>query len=1235
MERGATTGGQPVAAGAGEHPGPATPGRARSHGPAPDRGPDALVAHVDAVVLACDGERWLPRALEALDAQTRAPDRVVLLDAASGDRSAALLAAHARRSAALGGAPVLGVLALRRRAGLLDAARAALAATDASALLTRGASGAGPAGSEAPGGSAVDREAPRQHTSVPLPLRWVWLLHDDCAPAPDALEQLLAAVEVAPSVGIAGCKVVDWHDEGLLHQVGFSTSAMGRRLTGVEHGDRDQGQRDHRDDVLAVSSAGMLVRRDLLERLGGDPALPVLGEDLDLCRRARLAGSRVVVVPSAVVRHVDATRSGARATPAARSVRWTERRHEAHARLVAAAPAALPLVALAVLLGGLARLLVRVAAKQPSSAGGELTAVLAALARPDRVSSARRAAARTAVRPRSSLRPLLVPRREVVRWHRDRWARTGIAPATGVLPVVAARALAAATTPPSGVPVVRLPEVPLPRRSTDDAPHPRGAPGPGATGEGGAPEPPRRGLGLLLPLLAGLLAVGLLALHPLLAGLAPGRQVTGGALAAAPALGDLWAAARSGWQPLGLGTAAPADPWLSALALLSLPVGGSPRVAVVVLLLLALPLAGLGGWAAAGAATRSRVLRAAAALTWAGAAPLLAAAATGRVGALVAHLALPFVVLGLARCATAAARRPAVAAGALAGLAGALAVAGAPLLLVPLLVLAVVVALSARRWAGAVVWAVLAPLAVTGPLLAPALTDPRALLLGPGLPVPATAAPAVQLLLADPGAALGSTAGSLLGALTGASADPGGAAGPTAALLPGALTVLPGAVLLVLALAGAAARGPRARVARAGWWAAGAGLLAATAAVAAGGWAGPATSLVLAGLLTAAAARAPRVLRAPADDLDGLDDLDDPPGSELQDGDPDGELDGAAAGRPEDLAGRAEDPAGRDEDPARGARSAAARRGVRWAALAAALATAGPVLLLGAWALQQSGQPGLAVSGTADQVPAVALDAASSPDAVSTLHLRVADDGAVTVLLRRGPLTLASTSVVAGLAASGSPVAGASATASAAAADAALRAAAAQLAAGSADPRRALAELGVGYVLLETSAPQDQRATARLDSVAGLTRAGSTAAGVLYRVLPASGGGDTAADRPSRARLVAADGTVLAALASDGQDVDARLPAVDPTAAGAATQRTAVVAERSGPGWTARLDGERLPVVTVDGWALGVEVPAGGGHLVITRAAPAAAVWDWVQGAVVLLTAMVAVPVPVRGRSRS
>ena len=104
---------------------------------------------------------------------------------------------------------------------------------------------------------------------------WIWLLHDDAAPAPEALAELLHAVERAPSVTVAGCKQLDWNAERRLIDVGLSTSRWAERLTLIEADELDQGQYDGRSDTFAVNSAGMLVRRDIWEHLKGfDPALP-------------------------------------------------------------------------------------------------------------------------------------------------------------------------------------------------------------------------------------------------------------------------------------------------------------------------------------------------------------------------------------------------------------------------------------------------------------------------------------------------------------------------------------------------------------------------------------------------------------------------------------------------------------------------------------------------------------------------------------------------------------------------------------------------------------------------------------------------------------------------------------------------------------------------------------------------------------------------------------------------
>src|SRR5690606_25036902 len=64
----------------------------------------------------------------------------------------------------------------------------------------------------------------------------------------------------------------------------------------------DQAQYDVQSDFLAVAAGGMLVRRSVWTALGGfDPGLPSVDAALDFSVRARLAGHRVVGVPSARV----------------------------------------------------------------------------------------------------------------------------------------------------------------------------------------------------------------------------------------------------------------------------------------------------------------------------------------------------------------------------------------------------------------------------------------------------------------------------------------------------------------------------------------------------------------------------------------------------------------------------------------------------------------------------------------------------------------------------------------------------------------------------------------------------------------------------------------------------------------------------------------------------------------------------------------------------------------------
>ena len=130
--------------------------------------------------------------------------------------------------------------------------------------------------------------------------------HDDIALAPDAVR---AMVEEAfrSNAGVVTPKVVQWDDPTRIMSVGQSADKTGVKAALVEDGELDQEQHDSVRDVFCAPGGCTLVRADLFGVLRGfDPAMDLLGEDLDLSWRAQVAGARVIAAPAAVVRHLEA-----------------------------------------------------------------------------------------------------------------------------------------------------------------------------------------------------------------------------------------------------------------------------------------------------------------------------------------------------------------------------------------------------------------------------------------------------------------------------------------------------------------------------------------------------------------------------------------------------------------------------------------------------------------------------------------------------------------------------------------------------------------------------------------------------------------------------------------------------------------------------------------------------------------------------------------------------------------
>ncbi|WP_433328842.1 glycosyltransferase [Spirillospora sp. CA-294931] len=540
---------------------------------------------VTAVLVAHDGARWLPETLKSLLTQTRPVDRLVTADTGSRDRGPSVLAEVVGES---------NVLRLARTTGYGSAIASALRHPPASAPV--------------PDGEFETTER----------TEWVWLLHDDSAPAHDALALLLRVAGTDPNIGVLGCKARDWTDRRVLLELGVAMDGAGRRETGLDRLEYDQGQHDGVREVMAVGSAGMLVRRDVWDDLGGfDLDFGLFRDDADFCWRAQAAGHRVVVVGDAVVHHAEASHRGVREIGATtESRRRVDRRNALYTLL-----GNLPLLPMARALvrnvwASLVRALLLLVVKRRQAARDELGALGDVLGSPGRLRRVRAARSHGRSRVYRTMRRLQ-PRRVALR----RSVET-----------VAAQLSARARRRGAGRP----------------------AEGPGLV---------RRTLAR--PPVALVLALTVVAIAAERSLITSGGRLGGGALVPAwGGAGDLWDQYLSGWHPVALGSDAGSPPYIAVLAFLSTLAFGKPWVVVTVLLLGCVPLAGLTAYSAArllvpepprkGRRALRRRVPVTAVRVWFAAVYALLPAATGaiaggRLGTAVVIVLLPLIAVRAAR----------------------------------------------------------------------------------------------------------------------------------------------------------------------------------------------------------------------------------------------------------------------------------------------------------------------------------------------------------------------------------------------------------------------------------------------------------------------------------------------------------------------------------------------------------------------------------------------------------
>ncbi len=127
------------------------------------------------------------------------------------------------------------------------------------------------------------------------------LVNSDAIVASDALARLVA-VAAAPGVGIASGSIRLAGDPSRMNSAGNPVHVLGLSWAGGLG--RPAAEYAEPADIASASGAGLVVRRELWDRLGGFPQeFFAYQEDLELSWRTWQAGARVRYAPDAVVVH--------------------------------------------------------------------------------------------------------------------------------------------------------------------------------------------------------------------------------------------------------------------------------------------------------------------------------------------------------------------------------------------------------------------------------------------------------------------------------------------------------------------------------------------------------------------------------------------------------------------------------------------------------------------------------------------------------------------------------------------------------------------------------------------------------------------------------------------------------------------------------------------------------------------------------------------------------------------
>ena len=145
--------------------------------------------------------------------------------------------------------------------------------------------------------------------------RYLFVLNNDTELMPSCLAALVEGMESNPDIGAVGPKILEFSDRTLLGGIGDGYNFLGIPYN-IGFLERDEGQWNQAMEIFSLSGCAVLYRRSILEEIGNfDEDFFAYCEDVDLGFRLRMARSRCIYEPRAIVYHIGSGTTGGRLNP--------------------------------------------------------------------------------------------------------------------------------------------------------------------------------------------------------------------------------------------------------------------------------------------------------------------------------------------------------------------------------------------------------------------------------------------------------------------------------------------------------------------------------------------------------------------------------------------------------------------------------------------------------------------------------------------------------------------------------------------------------------------------------------------------------------------------------------------------------------------------------------------------------------------------------------------------------